>query len=251
MSKNWESHLSTHDDQAIYYRDKNLSSEVMGEMDFGGAVYHLITGEEPSEGEQRVVSAMLSCLMVHGTTPHAIATRLTYLSEPRSIQGAVASGLLGVGSRFAGAMQQGARDLQSIAEAEDTDAAIDDLVTEYGNSDERFAGIGHPHLKPVDPRAQRLFELAEEADVVGVHTEILHDVQAAFEEDTGYDLPINITGAIAAVSSDLGLPPEGARGMAIISRSAGLVAEVLEEQKDPVGMDIYQFVDGEMSATDE
>lgn len=242
--------ISRHDDSSITVRDKGLSDEIMGEMDFGGAVYYLLTNDEPTEAEQRVVGAMLSSLMVHGTTPHAIASRLTYLSEPNSIQGAVASGLLGVGSRFAGSMEQCSRDLQSIAATEDTDEAVAELVVKYDKNDARFSGIGHPHLSPVDPRAERLFALAEGADIAGEHVAALRDVQRAFEEDTGYDLPINITGAIAAVSADLGLPPEGARGIAIISRVAGLVAEVLEEKESPIAMDVYQFVDEQMSHKD-
>jgi citrate synthase len=242
--------LSSHDEESISVREKNLSSEIMGEMDFGGSIYYLLTGEDPTAEEQRLASAMLSSLMVHGTTPHAIASRLTYLSEPESIQGAVSSGLLGVGSRFAGAMEQSARDLQAITERDDLEEAVAELVVEYGESDDRFSGIGHPHLSPVDPRAERLFELAEEADVAGEHVEAIHAVQVAFEEDTGYELPINITGAIAAVASDMGLPPEGARGIAIISRAAGLVAEVLEERKNPAAMDIYQFIDERMSYED-
>lgn len=239
--------LSSHDEESISVREKKLSSEIMGEMDFGGSIYYLLTGEDPTPEEQQVAGAMLSSLMVHGTTPHAIASRLTYLSEPKSIQGAVSSGLLGVGSRFAGAMEQSANDLQSVVEHENREQAIAELVVEYGESDKRFSGIGHPHLSPVDPRAERLFELAEEADIASHHVEAIYAVQAAFEHDTGYELPINITGAIAAIASDMGLPPEGARGIAIISRTAGLVAEVLEERKNPAAMDIYQFIDERMS----
>jgi citrate synthase len=239
--------LSSHDETSINVREKKLSSEIMGEMDFGGSIYYLLTGENPTPEEQQVAGAMLSSLMVHGTTPHAIASRLTYLSEPKSIQGAVSSGLLGVGSRFAGAMEQSARNLQAIAEQDNLEEAVAELVVEYSESDERFSGIGHPHLNPVDPRAERLFDLAEEADIAGHHVEAIHAVQMAFEEDTGHKLPINITGAIAAIASDMGLPPEGARGIAIISRAAGLVAEVLEERKNPAAMDIYQSIDKQMS----
>jgi citrate synthase len=144
-------------------------------------------------------------------------------------------------------MEQSARNLQAIAEQDNLEEAVAELVVEYSESDERFSGIGHPHLNPVDPRAERLFDLAEEADIAGHHVEAIHAVQMAFEEDTGHKLPINITGAIAAIASDMGLPPEGARGIAIISRAAGLVAEVLEERKNPAAMDIYQSIDKQMS----
>ena len=44
-------------------------------------------------------------------------------------------------------------------------------------------------------------------------------------------LPVNVDGAIAAVCGDLGLPPEVADALLIISRVPGLAAHVLEEQR--------------------
>jgi citrate synthase len=251
MNEKYRTALSKHDEKSITVRDKDLATDIMGEMDFGSAFYLLLTGEEPTSNESRLINAMLSSLMVHGTTPHAIATRLTLLSEPNSTQGAVASGLLGVGSQFAGAMEECAKDLQSVAGAEDTNGAATELAAAYRESSQRFSGIGHPEFDPVDPRAQRLFSLAEDADIAGEHTEIIRKLQTEFEESTGLDLPINVTGAIAALSSDMGLPPEAARGFAIVSRAAGLVAEVIEEKKSPIAMDVWQSVDEQMTYTDE
>lgn len=251
METDYETQLSAHDEESITVRGKDLTSEIMGEMDFGTAFAHLLTGEVPSPAERRLVNAMLSSLMVHGTTPHAIATRLTLLSEPNSTQGAVASGLLGVGSRFAGAMEQCAEDLQAVATAEDSDAATAELADAYLESGERFSGIGHPEFDPVDPRTERLFSLAEEADVAGEHVALLRDLQAEFEAVAGRDLPINVTGAIAALASDMGLRPEAARGFAIVSRAAGLVAEVLEEKRSPIAMDVWQTVDGKMTYVED
>lgn len=242
MTDEFVTALSTHDETSVTVRDRSLTTEVMGEMDFGGAVYLLLAGEPPTEAESRVVNAMLSSLMVHGFTPHSLAARLTLLSEPASTQGAIASGLLGVGSRFAGAMEGCARDLQSVAGADDTDESIRELVTGYRERGEAFSGIGHAHFDPVDPRAERLFELADEDGITGDHVEILREVQSRFEEEVGRDLPINVTGAIAAVTSDMGLPPEAGRGIAIVSRAAGLTAEVIEERQSPIARDVWEYV---------
>lgn len=247
----YETRLSTHDAESVTVRGRDLTSEVMGELDFGSAYYLLLTGAVPTPAEARLVNAMLASLMVHGTTPHAIATRLTLLSEPNSTQGAVASGLLGVGSRFAGAMERCAADLQAVADAPDVEAATRDLVADYRERGEPFSGIGHPEFDPVDPRAQRLFALAEDVDAAGEHVEVLRAVQAAFEEAIGRDLPINVTGAIGALASDLGLAPEAARGFAIVSRAGGLVAEVVEERESPIAMDVWQTVDDEMTYVGE
>ena len=242
MTDGIRSDLSSHDATGVTVRDRDLVTEVMGELDFASTVHLLLTGDDPTEAEARLVDAMLTSLMVHGTTPHAIAARMTLHSEPQAVQAAVASGLLGVGSRFAGAMLESARALQALAAADDDDA-VAALVSTYREEGDRFAGIGHPHFDPVDPRAERLFDLARDADVAGEHVDRLHAVRDEFAAQTGAELPVNVTGAIAAITSDLGLPPEAARGFAIVSRAAGLVAEVVEEAEDPMAGAIWRFVD--------
>lgn len=240
--------LSTHDETSVFVREKSVSEDLMGEMNFGSSVFYLLTGKTPSTEEGRVFNAMLTSLMVHGTTPHALATRLTLLGEPKSVQGAVASGLLGVGSRYAGAMERCSRELQAVVEQDDVDAAVRDLVAEYRSTNTPFSGIGHPFFDPVDPRAERLFTLTADTDITGEHVEALSKIQEAFEEETGYDLPINVTGAIAAITADMGLPPEGARGIAVISRAGGLVGEVLDELEHPVANEVWRTADKTISA---
>lgn len=243
MSLEFETRLSAHDSESIAFREKDLSSEVMGELTYTETMFYLWTGEEPSSEERRLLDAMVSCLMVHGVTPSTIVSRLTLLTEPNAVQTAVASAVNGVGSRFIGTMKECAEILANIAAAEDSDEAIADLVSQYSEGDDRFPGLGHPEFDPIDPRAEKLFELAEDGDVAGEHVAALHDVQAAFEAETGADLPINATGAIAAVALDLGLSPTAARGIAVVSRATGVVAELLEEEQRPMATDIWQTVD--------
>ena len=69
MNGNYETQLSTHDEESVTIRGKDLTSEIMGELDFGSAFIHLLIGESLTAKEERLVNAMLSSLMVHGTTP--------------------------------------------------------------------------------------------------------------------------------------------------------------------------------------
>jgi len=46
----------------------------------------------------------------------------------------------------------------------------------------------------------------------------------------GHPLPVNVDGAIAAICGDIGLPPETADALLLISRVPGLAAHALEEQ---------------------
>jgi citrate synthase len=237
-----DSDLSTWDAESVTFRGQDLASEVMGELDFGATLLLLMTGDVPEDGETRVANAMLDSLMVHGMTAHAVAARLTYRSDP-SLQGAVASGLLGVGSNFVGSMMECAEVLQAVEAADDPDAAVRETVDTYREAGDPFPGIGHRFHEPVDPRAERLLDIADEEGVVGAHPDHLRAIQAEFEDRLGLDLPVNITGAIAATSSDMGLPPTAARGFAVVSRTGGLVAEVLEEERNPVSGDIVEAVE--------
>lgn len=247
----YETRLSDHDAESITVRERDLSAEILGERSFPAAMYYLWTGDDPTPGEERVLDAMLSSLMVHGVTPSTLVSRVTLLSEPEAVQVAVANAVGGVGSRYIGTMKDCSEHLHDLTEAADREAAIEGLVAEHLEAGRRFPGIGHPHLDPVDPRAERLFELATDGDVAGEHVDILEAVRARFEAETGADLPINVTGAIAALTADMGMSPTAARGVAMVSRATGVVGEVLEEQERPIAGDIWQHVDANASGSTE
>ncbi|MFB6096070.1 MAG: citryl-CoA lyase [Haloferacaceae archaeon] len=238
----FETSISTYDETSVELAGLDLTEEVMGELDFASVTYLLVTGERPTPGERTVLNGMLTSLIAHGVTPHAITTRLTLLTAPESIQGAVAAGLLGTGRRFLGSMEDTSR---ALARVTDPDGDLDDpdgLAAEYVASGRPFPGIGHPHHDPVDPRAQRLFDLADEHDVAGENVAALRAVQARLESETGASLPINVTGAIGAISADMGMPPRAARGIAMLSRAAGLIAEALEEERNPQAMGYWELI---------
>ena len=93
---------------------------------------------------------------------------------------------------------------------------------------ERMSGFGH-RLHTKDPRTARLFELAREAGVDGVHMQAARAVEKAFV-DAKKSLPINVDGAIAAILADLGMNPATFNGIFMIARTPGLIAHVTEEQ---------------------
>ena len=95
----------------------DLARDVMGRVGFGELAFWLATQRRPDPGEVRVFEAVLAELADHGFTPTAIVTRLTYLSAPDSIQGALAAGLLGGGSRFLGVTEDCGLFLHEVLEA--------------------------------------------------------------------------------------------------------------------------------------
>src|SRR5437763_13096300 len=92
----------------------DLAEEVMGNVGFGELAFWLATQRRPDPGEVRVFEAVLAALADHGFTPTAIVTRLTWLSAPGSVQGTLAAGLLGGGSRFLGVTADTGRFLAEV-----------------------------------------------------------------------------------------------------------------------------------------
>ena len=64
------------------------------------------------------------------------------------------------------------------------------------------------------------------------HLRLLEAVRAANAEHSGRRLPINGAGAAGAALADLGLPPDVARGFALLARTAGLVGHLAEEARN-------------------
>jgi citrate synthase len=94
-------------------------------------------------------------------------------------------------------------------------------------------GFGH-RVHTIDPRATRLLQLAHELEDDHAYTQMLRAMEQAFLRHPALqDRPVsvNIDGAIAAVCGNLGLPPDLADALLIISRVPGIAAHVLEEQR--------------------
>jgi citrate synthase len=187
----------------------------------------------PTSDQSALIDACLVALMEHGLTPSVLAARLTYSSAPEALQGAVAAGLLGVGSRFVGSMEGCAALLQRVVNAEDGAAEATRIAVEHRAARTALPGFGHPTHKPDDPRAQRLLELAHERNVASKHVAAIAALSNAIDATYGRHITINATGAIAAVLGDCGVPAEIARGFGLIARCAGLVGHLYEEQQKP------------------
>ena len=91
-------------------------------------------------------------------------------------------------------------------------------------------GFGHPVHTPVDPRAQRILELADERGVSSAHVALARRFGEAVP-----DLTMNVAMPIAAVLLDLDFPPAAAKAVPILARTAGLLAHLVEEQEQPLG----------------
>jgi citrate synthase len=244
--------LGTSTPDQIRLLGHDLTADLMGKVSFGELAFWLVAMRRPTPGETRVFEAVLVALADHGFTPTAIAARLTYLSAPDSLQGALAAGLLGGGSRFLGVTEDSGQYLHAILaehgpELPADDAGWDELAlaaVRRTKQDGRYVpGLGHPVHKVRDPRTAVLIEIAESEGLRGPHLRLFEAIGRVHEQVLGRRLPLNGAGVCGAALADLGLPPELLRGFALLARCAGLLGQIAEERRRPIGMDAYLAID--------
>jgi citrate synthase len=243
--------IGTSDENQIRLLGQDLAADLMGKVGFGELAYWLVAGRRPTAGETRVFEAVLVALADHGFTPTAIAARLTYLSAPESLQGALAAGLLGGGSRFLGVTEDCGRFLDQVLTGAGSvptdDAGFDalalDAVTKARAENRFVPGLGHPVHKHQDPRTPVLIKIADEEGLHGPHLRLFEAIGRVHPQVLKRTLPLNGAGVCGAALADLGLPIDLLRGFALLARAAGLLGHLAEERRDPIGMDIYLTVD--------
>jgi citrate synthase len=241
--------IGTSDEQQIRLLGQDLAADLMGKVGFGELAYWLVAGRRPTPGEVRVFETVLVALADHGFTPTAIAARLTYLSAPESLQGALAAGLLGGGSRFLGVTEDCGRFLAEVLKngVPTDDAGFDALALEAvtkARAEKKFVpGLGHPVHKQQDPRTPVLIRIADEEGLRGPHLRLFEAIGRVHPQVLNRTLPLNGAGVCGAALADLGLPVDLLRGFALLARAAGLLGHLAEERRNPIGMDVYLTVD--------
>jgi len=188
--------LCTHTLTSMNYRDADLVEDLIGKKTFSEVMFMQILGREPRAVDMRIMDAVLITLMEHGFTPSAIATRMIYMSAPENLQGAVAAGLMAVGSQFVGTMENNAVILQQIVDSSDPTAFTENLVMEIRKNKHNLPGFGHHLHKPDDPRSIKLLALTEaepelEQKYVGA-LRLLSSTRGS--TSTVVDITINATG---------------------------------------------------------
>jgi citrate synthase len=244
--------LGASDTDTITLLGQDLAADLMGKVGFGELALWLVTQRRPTQAQVRVFEAVLVALADHGFTPTAIAARLTYLSAPDSVQGALAAGLLGGGSRFLGVTEDAGQFLAAAlagvpgplpADEAGWDALALAAVQEAKAAGRLIPGLGHPVHKVTDPRTPVLLDICEQEGLRGPHLRLLQAIGRVHPQVLGRTLPLNGAGTCGAALADLGLPPSLLRGFALLARTAGLLGQLAEEQRRPVGQDIYRMVD--------
>jgi citrate synthase len=223
----------------VEVRGRDLCRELMGSLSFTEYFHLLLTGREPTEDQRFFLDLLLIAIAEHGMMPTNVAARMTLDADPGSLQGAVAAGILGCGPVILGTAEDCARLLERAQERVlSGDAPVqvaDELAHAVRTAGEKLPGFGHPVHRPLDPRAERILELADERGVSGPHVLLARRFRDSAAAAWGRPLTMNVAMPIAAVLLDLGFAPGIVKAVPILARTAGLLAHLAEEQQNPIG----------------
>ena len=232
-------HLSQAYPDRVEVRGRDLAGELMGRLTFTEYFHLLLTGREPTEEERYFLDLLLVAIAEHGLMPTNVAARLTLAADPGSLQGAVAAGILGAGPVVLGTSEECARllaEAHTKVQAGGEPAAVTgELARAVKDEGGKLPGFGHPVHRPVDPRAERILQLADERGVSGPHVALARAFRNAVADAWGKPLTMNVAMPMAAVLLDLGFSPDTVKAIPILARTAGLLAHLAEEQQNPVG----------------
>jgi citrate synthase len=223
----------------VEVRGRDLCGDLMGRLTFTEYFHLLLTGEEATEDQAFFLDLLLVSIAEHGLMPSNVAARMTLAADPGSLHGAVAAGILGCGPVVLGTSEACARLLvaaqEEVAAGEEPAAVADRIARELHAAGGKVPGFGHPVHRPVDPRAERILELADERGASGPHVLLARCLRDSVAATWGKPLPLNVSMPIAAVMLDLGFSTDAVKAIPILARTAGLLAHLAEERERPLG----------------
>jgi citrate synthase len=236
QSDRWRTSLTAIEPNKILIRGYPLD-EMMGRLGFAEAVYLLLMGELPTRSIGRMLNAVLVSSIDHGVTPPSTLATRNVATSGAPLKDCVAAGILAFGPHHGGDIESCMRFLDSgltqvrggktIQQA--ADAIVHDCVVKQH---EVPPGFGHRYHTR-DPRAARLFQMAMELELEGEHVRLIRAAERAldaYRERFERAMPVNVDGAIAAISADLGFAYELGNAIFLISRLPGLIAHAHEER---------------------
>ena len=237
----WRSALTEISPNKILVRGYPLD-EMMGRLGFAEAVYLLLMGELPTPAIGRMLNAVLVSSVDHGVTPPSTLAARNVATSGAPLKDCVAAGILAFGPHHGGDIESCMRFLDSglslVRTGLTVQQAADAIVEQCVAANEVPPGFGHRYHTR-DPRAARLFQMALELELEGEHVRLIRVCERAldgYKERFERPLPVNVDGAIAAISADLGFAYELGNAIFLISRLPGLIAHAHEERTQQAPM---------------
>jgi citrate synthase len=230
----WQTALTSIAPNSILIRGYAVD-ELMGRLSFADAVYLLLMGELPSPAIGRMLNAVLVSSLDHGVTPPSTLAARNVATSGAPLKDSVAAGILAFGPHHGGDIESCMRFLDTglslVRSGATMQQAAETLVDGCMKDGQTPPGFGH-RFHTRDPRAARLFQMALELELEGEHVRMIRTIERVLDsrKEHGRQVPVNVDGAIAAISADLGFAYELGNAIFLISRLPGLIAHAHEER---------------------
>ena len=231
----WQTALTSIAPNSILIRGFAVD-ELMGRLSFADAVYLLLMGELPSPAIGRMLNAVLVSSLDHGVTPPSTLAARNVATSGAPLKDCVAAGILAFGPHHGGDIESCMRFLDTglslVRGGATIQRAAEALIDGCIKEGQPPPGFGH-RFHTRDPRAARLFQMALELELEGEHIRMIRAIERVLDarkQEQGRQVPVNVDGAIAAISADLGFAYELGNAIFLISRLPGLIAHAHEER---------------------
>lgn len=233
MTALWRSSVSKVEADKVLIRGYDLE-QLIGGQSFTASCFLLIRGRLPSPSETRVLDAVLNAVLDYALLkPGTVAARYAVSANPNMVAG-IATAVLSVGKFTLAPEDTGRFICKAVERYHASGRPIEEIAQEIANEarsrKERIPGLGHPLFKQIDPRAQRLKEIAVAAGMWNERAVLYELIHRAYIDAAGRpEIPINDVGMMAVVLLELGFTPDEMTGLAVLSTLPGVIAHISEE----------------------
>ena len=229
----WTTSVSDVTPEDVYIRGYALQS-IIGKLPFAAVVGLLIRGKIPSPAETRMMDVVLCSILDYSLQKSGTVAARCVVSVNPQMSAGLAAAVLAVGEYAVSPEEAGRFILENSRcwkeSGEPLESFAKGIVEEIRRQKRRIPGFGHPVFRGVDPRAQRLRDIAVEQGIWGPVGECYEEIHRAFQRAVGKpDLVINDVGMMAAILAEMGYTPQEMAGIAILSTMPGVIAHVSEE----------------------
>ena len=226
----------------ILVRGYDLNKDLVGNITFTDMTSLILRGRLPTPNEAKMFDALMIILVEHGMVSHVVAARLIYHCAPEAMQAAVAAALCGAGSVHFGSSEWSAK---MLVDALPADAKNPDYRRNRREDHRRLrrAQAAHARHRPSHSRRGRsarrdAFQHRRSTEVYGKYCELIQRLSKLSSDRRKRLIPVNVTGAIAAIALDMGYPWQITKAFALIGRTFGAIGHIAEEIQNPMAPQI-------------
>ncbi len=221
----YKTKISKIEHQDVTIRGEKLSSLVKTGK-FTDSIFLLLSGRKPNNQESVLFEKILTAVIDHGMgTTSSLSSRFV-ASGGNSLNVGVGAGVLSIGNYHGGAIENAMKFFYEMKEASDKE--VKSKIKEMLENKKTIYGFGHKIYKTGDPRVAVMIKEMKESSFLRFKDLI----ESTIQETKGKQIPINIDGLIAIILCDFGFDPLLGKGIFIIGRTPGLVAQTYEELKE-------------------